>query len=347
MTKDPNEYEHILRPPKLLRSKEVAFSYRGTKKSSIAYDVITVGENHTFMYVIECKSYDEILFLLKAKFFITRELFTTNSPRALIKGITQQLKSYLQEITHLVCACYNNIERTLTYHSIGEVKTLIVDTEQKTLKKYSLPPKESLSSTINDEHRIQLNTNSIFYFTTCDLPNLHSLSKDNEFLQELMSSQDGALRGEIIESQEREVLVKEMGFTNESSVVIQSLSYYEDIEGILSPILKQMDRHKFNDHTIRIMKLVMTEMIANGITHGNRDDHSKKVIVGSEVLSDKILFSVMDEGSGFDPHIIPDPTSQENILKNSGRGIFIMYQYADEIYYNDKCNRTLIVKHRE
>lgn len=72
------------------------------------------------------------------------------------------------------------------------------------------------------------------------------------------------------------------------------------------------------------LMIVVTELINNAIIHGNKKDESKKVVF--EISGDKkeLLIRVKDEGSGFNENHIPDPTVEENILKTSGRGIYIV-----------------------
>lgn len=77
----------------------------------------------------------------------------------------------------------------------------------------------------------------------------------------------------------------------------------------------------------------LTEAVNNAITHGNKLDKSKKVKVLSFKEKNKITFRVRDEGEGFDYNNIPDPTAPENILKVSGRGVFLMKKLSDEVLF--------------
>jgi serine/threonine-protein kinase RsbW len=92
------------------------------------------------------------------------------------------------------------------------------------------------------------------------------------------------------------------------------------------------------------MKITITELMANAIGHGNREDHSRKVIIGHTVNSSMICVAVMDEGDGFNPEEVPDPTLPENIVKDHGRGLYIVKSYVDELEFNARGNRVLIRK---
>jgi serine/threonine-protein kinase RsbW len=80
--------------------------------------------------------------------------------------------------------------------------------------------------------------------------------------------------------------------------------------------------------------LAVTEASTNAIIHANKCDPVKKVYIDAVVKDSKLIIKVRDEGGGFDPKNIPDPTQPENLLKDSGRGIYLMRVYMDELQYN-------------
>lgn len=84
--------------------------------------------------------------------------------------------------------------------------------------------------------------------------------------------------------------------------------------------------------------IAVTEAVNNAIEHGNamNKDLLVSVFVGDDDSS--FCFNVMDEGKGFDYTNLPDPTSPENILKENGRGIFLMKNLADEVFYDAPGN---------
>ena len=77
--------------------------------------------------------------------------------------------------------------------------------------------------------------------------------------------------------------------------------------------------------------LAMREAVTNAVLHGNRQDESKTVDVTLKSSPDAVEISVHDQGAGFNPEEVPDPTAAENILKSSGRGIFFMRTFMDEV----------------
>jgi len=151
---------------------------------------------------------------------------------------------------------------------------------------------------------------------------------------------------EILTQSRRDQIKKELGFEQHQPVYLQFLSYYEEIDSVSAKVLRDMDDAGYSDESIRKMKLTITELLANAIGHGNSDDHLKKVTVGHVVDNTIVIVAVMDEGEGFDPSKIPDPTLPENLIKDHGRGLYIVRNHVDTIQFNKKGNRVLVRKYR-
>ena len=77
--------------------------------------------------------------------------------------------------------------------------------------------------------------------------------------------------------------------------------------------------------------MAVREAVTNAVVHGNRKDENKTVDVTLKSSPDAVEISVHDQGAGFNPEDVPDPTAEENILKASGRGIFFMRSFMDEV----------------
>ena len=89
-----------------------------------------------------------------------------------------------------------------------------------------------------------------------------------------------------------------------------------------------------SDERMNGLLLSVTEATTNAIIHGNKCNINKKVVINVFVEDGKIIIKVKDEGNGFDPTKVPDPTEPQNLLKDSGRGVYLMKIYMDEIKYN-------------
>jgi len=77
----------------------------------------------------------------------------------------------------------------------------------------------------------------------------------------------------------------------------------------------------------------VTEGVNNAILHGNKSNASLLVLIGVLNNEEWVCFRIEDEGPGFDPDAIPDPTAPENLLKENGRGIFLMKSLSDELTF--------------
>ncbi|MBU2446059.1 MAG: ATP-binding protein [Bacteroidetes bacterium] len=94
-----------------------------------------------------------------------------------------------------------------------------------------------------------------------------------------------------------------------------------------------LDGIKVKKDYFNMLLLALTEAVNNAIVHGNKSDISKKVILEFSVTDSKIKIDITDEGEGFDIDKIPDPTLPENLLRENGRGIYIIKHFVDEMYY--------------
>ncbi len=89
--------------------------------------------------------------------------------------------------------------------------------------------------------------------------------------------------------------------------------------------------------------IAATEAISNAIIHGNKNNPQKKVTIVVKGLADRIEIHVRDEGNGFEPGKLANPLAPENLLRESGRGIFILKSLMDKIDYRFLSTGTEIV----
>ena len=87
----------------------------------------------------------------------------------------------------------------------------------------------------------------------------------------------------------------------------------------------------------------LTEALSNAMLYGNAHDPSKNVVVEVSIGQDRLKAIVRDHGNGFDPGSVPDPTRPENISRPCGRGLFLMRQLLDEVWYNERGNEVTLV----
>lgn len=98
------------------------------------------------------------------------------------------------------------------------------------------------------------------------------------------------------------------------------------------------------DRDLFSIKLALEEALVNAIKHGNQYDRNKKVEISYAVLADRFEIHITDEGDGFDPEEVPDPTAIENLERPCGRGLMLMKYYMSEVNYNDRGNSVTMAK---
>jgi serine/threonine-protein kinase RsbW len=111
-------------------------------------------------------------------------------------------------------------------------------------------------------------------------------------------------------------------------------------------IERTLRSHEYGDRDIFSIKLALEEALINAIKHGNQMDRAKKVHIAYRITSDRFDVTVTDEGSGFDPAEVPDPTAVENLERPSGRGLMLMRHYMTEVRYNSLGNSVTMSKIR-
>lgn len=106
-----------------------------------------------------------------------------------------------------------------------------------------------------------------------------------------------------------------------------------DVENFLNSLFKEL---KFSRKIYCKIYLAVNEAVNNAVIHGNGENPKKIVFVDFNENQNFYRFTVSDEGNGFDFNNIQNPVSSENIHKESGRGIFIIKQYADKVKFYKK-----------
>lgn len=110
-------------------------------------------------------------------------------------------------------------------------------------------------------------------------------------------------------------------------------SRFENIEMAQHLCGKLLDGHELPDETRHWILMALREVLANAIKHGNAQDRGKRVHLEMDVTGEILKIRVRDEGAGFDPDKVDDPLAPENKFKTSGRGIFYMKTFMDDVRF--------------
>jgi len=94
------------------------------------------------------------------------------------------------------------------------------------------------------------------------------------------------------------------------------------------------------------LRVALSEALANAIVYGNQMDPAKRVDVRVEMDDGGFAVYVSDEGAGFDPTRVPDPTLPERIDRPDGRGLFLIRQLVDDVSFNDRGNAICMILRR-
>lgn len=117
------------------------------------------------------------------------------------------------------------------------------------------------------------------------------------------------------------------------------------VEKITNSIAKKM---KLSEEQTDNLSIAVTEAVGNAIVHGNKENPRKKVTLVFQLKKNEIDISVKDEGKGFEPQELSNPLDPENIMKESGRGIYILKSLMDEVHFTEggtKINFTMNLSH--
>ncbi len=111
-------------------------------------------------------------------------------------------------------------------------------------------------------------------------------------------------------------------------------------------ILQALEILEYPPRDVFGVRLALEEALVNAIKHGNAMDPDKRVRVACEVSYDQVRIEIEDEGPGFSPSDVADPTDDENLDCPGGRGIMLMRAFMNTIEYNTVGNRVTLIKLR-
>ncbi len=93
-------------------------------------------------------------------------------------------------------------------------------------------------------------------------------------------------------------------------------------------------RAELGDEAAFGIDMAVREAVTNAVLHGNRQDETKVVEVAFITSPEAVEITVRDMGGGFNPENVPDPTAVQNLLKTSGRGVFLIRTFMDEVEWS-------------
>jgi len=124
-------------------------------------------------------------------------------------------------------------------------------------------------------------------------------------------------------------------------------STLESVNQAEETALKVAEQAGFTEEDATRISMAVREAAVNAVLHGNAYDPGKKVDLKFESVDEKLVITICDQGKGLDPNSLPDPLAPENLLKQSGRGIFLIRSFMDEVRIRtlDPGTEITMIKH--
>ena len=120
-----------------------------------------------------------------------------------------------------------------------------------------------------------------------------------------------------------------------------------EVHRVQAEIEEALQANRFGDSDVFAIKLAVEEALVNAIKHGNQMEPDKTVRVAYAVNDDQFSIRIEDEGAGFSPSEVPDPTAEENIERPCGRGLLIIRNFMTSVDYVGRGNVVVMFKMRE
>jgi anti-sigma regulatory factor (Ser/Thr protein kinase) len=346
------------------------------------FDVVCLTEDTLAFYMFDVSGHGVGAALISsmAKVFFNEYIRTMKSPKQIVERVNARMILDISSDCYLtaIVAFLDLHDNRLTYCNAGHAYPIVYKGKEKTMAQL-----RSTGVFIGVSEKGQYEEKSVycnpgdwlFFFTdgiyhvlgaNNELQGRKLLEKEiarqtrhgspKEFVRHIEKRSSGLPLGSrrdddaiavVIEflTQSRKSQIKEkLGFKKDDPVYLQFINYFEEMDRTAAVILSAMDLFGYPDESIRKMKIILTELLANAIYHGNKGERSKKVTIGHVIDKKKAVISILDEGNGFNPKSIPDPTLPENLKKDSGRGLYIVKKYVDTLKFNSLGNRITVIK---
>lgn len=117
-------------------------------------------------------------------------------------------------------------------------------------------------------------------------------------------------------------------------LVIRIPSETSCIKKVSEKVIDSVSSYHPDEATIFDIKLCIEEAVRNAVVHGNHSEKRKTVTATSWIDGDSVYITIQDEGMGYDHTAVPDPTAEHNVLRNSGRGVYLIKKLMDEVVFN-------------
>lgn len=117
-------------------------------------------------------------------------------------------------------------------------------------------------------------------------------------------------------------------------------------QAVQERIVQRLEELRYSSRDVFGVRLALEEALVNAIKHGNHMDPEKSVRIECEISEDFVRVVIEDQGAGFKPENVPDPTQEENLERPCGRGIMLMRAFMSHVEYQGRGNVLVLEKRR-
>lgn len=118
----------------------------------------------------------------------------------------------------------------------------------------------------------------------------------------------------------------------------------EDVAKVQGSIMDMIEPFDYDRQAVFAIRLALDEALSNAVRHGNKCDPNKTAYVDCSVHKDVFDITVRDQGPGFNPDKLPDPTDEENLCCPNGRGVMLMRAYMTTVEFTDNGRQVHMTK---
>jgi serine/threonine-protein kinase RsbW len=153
--------------------------------------------------------------------------------------------------------------------------------------------------------------------------------------------QPGRRAGTVLPS---ETIMSESSEQTNCAVDLEFASNLESVDEAEKKVLEVASQCGVGEDDLHRMGMAVREAMVNAVVHGNKYNRNKKVRFRIDTSDEMFVVTISDEGQGFDPDAVPDPNEEENMLRQSGRGIMLIRAFMDEYHVLRKAEGGTEVK---
>ncbi len=128
-----------------------------------------------------------------------------------------------------------------------------------------------------------------------------------------------------------------------TSASVRLHRFPDDLTRVSEEILSALRQFDYPDASAFALRLVLEEAISNAFKHGNKGRPEAHVDLEWLIRPERVEIVVEDQGEGFDPESLPDPTDEDRLELPSGRGVLLIHAYMSEVRYNERGNRVSMI----